>query len=461
MELMHSTLTTPKKAQSRVWPRLQVRHQASKLRQLSEVYAPRITCRTPSRRRATPFSPQRVPTDVVSRVPAATPRPIQTDCRSKQLTATQLQYSVTKAASDLLELQRDLATYEHNLFQATPLRSLLTALDETALAVQHCSESLTHCRNTETAWAQHIAQSLSSLTEAKQRPSEPTATEYYALWPRPSVVQKVVLYQGAANISGQGCMVRITAQEDSVFVSAHAHTAFRGSLVLPQEDLSPQELLRRLYFTRSDKGTLRLKSSPDHGRTFISIEACIKGVGPVSVELAESRRGEVLVRAAAKSVILPQYTLDLQQSKLSQLRRLVSKHLCLHPQSGKLKWAANGAASLYLAKAEQQRPFLDSEYVQQLLVAEEYTLTGTATLQVNQRLFTFTHFENSRSGLLKISVDDTEVEINSQARAYKLFFGLQAFQIGQQQVTLSRSLEVEHLLEQLFPLSSKIVTFSK
>lgn len=375
--------------------------------------------------------------------------------------------------SDKLELQRDLAVYEHNCCRAISVAANLVKVNRTTNSLS----SLTIERQIDSNFSEitdlyeRISESQQTLfndlkTGLRQVQSIETQQDSPVIEVRedfclrdPIDFKKRLVFKGTCRISGICVMYRVLGSPFASFLQVHVQT-MAGDLfnlrVKPNDNSNTMRhtLLSKLHFVlRSEQ--LQLSYHEKHGIDFLTLMIELKGSNLyVSSVFLQWNEEELIIQLAdnPSKVYVPIAMLTKQRSILKEksLMRTLEKHLYFNEDLKVLEWLTD--RELIFKSKEEFSNYLDEFYIAHTTEFFSYIPLFKGTLLSKGNLFTILLLTSHQKFKLEVSFGDSTRVISQQSGFMKLLTNLQFREIGTEFLTLMRSLELEFVVRKLFKL---------
>jgi hypothetical protein len=397
-------------------------------------------------------------------VEAIQAKPGQTN---KRRSCESLEQTVRLTKSDLFELRRDIATYEHELSLKTGLDLSLSRLNSLASTLPDIFQSFTQISAHEQAFFDRLQEDVRQLGLLE------SAVEFSAGVPHEDLQIRVPkkaeatleYFRGAAKVSGVYCIISIQgddlAERFNVRLQTMTGEEFGMSVrhKLVSSALTPafirKTLLPCFYLTMTGEG-LKLCFDARCPTEFLTLLTEIKG-SPSAVStliLTEDK----LDNSVFLTLLEPPAELKLARSKLppgkslsdvnvTKLMRTIAGQLVYNKGTGELIWASRGKVQTqtFIYKHEVSK-LLDEAYVREVMEASFSFLFATE-LVLNGQTCRVEVLGYRQVVKLKVACGGKVIEANhDELRMLKELQGLRLTSF----VTLSKSLELEKIVEKLF-----------
>jgi hypothetical protein len=429
--------------------------------------------------------------------------------KARQLNAlkkrgAQMEQLSIQAKSDLIELRRDLATYEHTFAQQTHLSSCLIRLSGLANGLTTMQDTLVLTTEEEEARSAELKaelRSLDALEVASCQHELPMSSllckEDFGSRPDQSLAD-FLIYQGAGYVSGLAVMLRVTGNYYYKHLSLDLQTISGESFFLridlpklPSEGSSKYfkaSLLKKFYFI-FERHELKLCYHERCNRDFLALLVQLKGstwgyhpssnVTPNPPKQAKST-GDAQqpgfkmqgCHNFVNSVFLSQsgyeVTIRMQNSSSfisvgvnlitdkesifsespQKLCRLLSRHLLVNEDLHLIEWFES-ATQLFSVK-EQESRLMDDIFVTTFMKQDEFLPFLMIDVEVKGQTYAVlmlvckgrTKFEITRNSVIKT--------IAPRSTLMKTITELQFTNLSKAVQTLRRSLEFEMVVSRLF-----------
>ena len=366
-----------------------------------------------------------------------------------------LLYANQKAASDLIELQRDLATYDHNLFLKTPLRQHLEAIQSICTGMASLDMHFEHHSGQAQDISKVIAASLRDIASLSPQQScgRTGQAESYAM-KRPADFSELdPVYQGAVCISGQECLAGVKASEWALHFSVHCCLGFAGTYTHPirmpktRPELVQQAkaLLSQLRFEAAAEGgfVLQLESNPPPGHRWVLVQ--LRDLGLCSVHMVANEAIDVSISQHGLYLTVP-YIENFEDLRLSSLRKYLSKHLHWQPSTSQLTWAEVNP----LHSKEERSILMNEAYVREAVADINYTYCLSFSTCVDGQDVRVDVAKSEEEVAFTLTCGERSVQVDRSSKLCALLQELQGLKPTSQVTTLCQSLEFEYVVRKLF-----------
>ena len=373
------------------------------------------------------------------------------------LSVSVVQTEINTAKSDLLELQRDLATYDLTLGRHTDMARVLEATDKVADHSAHMTQTTASITDSETTLAKFISLQLEKVHQLRLKQHQIVCENHsakvnYGLKADQGVWRFERIYAGALWISGNLCLLKATGNRLSRQLALTGQTISGLKLdkiliSIPTKEWDIQTLLHsKLYLSLSAAQTLQLTYSPAHGHTFLQF-LCRAKWGELLPIRAEMRTEGVVLLIPQVGEIVYRGAVDLSQVLFSPVQRLVTKNLQL-TNTHKYLWSESIADRFKSPHKLDIKPRLIDLFLSQRIIEipvrdqhAPYLLNG---LQIDLSISQRGHKE-----VLVLSSQQHTVTVKEEDWEYRFLVGLQFRCIRESWRSALSSLELKRLVQSL------------
>mmetsp|Transcript_19961 Transcript_19961/g.36945 ORF Transcript_19961/g.36945 Transcript_19961/m.36945 type:complete len:488 (+) Transcript_19961:1292-2755(+) len=374
--------------------------------------------------------------------------------------------------SDMLELQRDLATYDHSLCKKVSVAASLLKINRIASSLPEISNSFAQMSEREERLLQELTTGLKAMEASPAIPSSSSSTqevwENFGLRFDVSLKEKVI-HQGACSVSGLWVIYRVLGNPYSVNFHINLQT-MAGDLyslsIKPTERpdfssaASRNNLLSKLYFILRGQNLLQLCYNPKHGVDFLAFVIELKGASNfISSVFLKANEEEVIIQIPENPsrIFVQRATLtkskSIFESSRKKLFRKVEQHLFFNDDLKILEWLTRDLA-LYSSK-EQFSKYLDEGFIAYTTELNSYVPLYKGVLQyrgIHFNILMLISASSQNKYRLEISFGDITRVVSQQSALMKLLTGLQLLDLSQELSTLMSSLELVLVVHKLFKL---------
>lgn len=393
--------------------------------------------------------------------------------------AEDLTYLVTKAASDKLELMRDLATYEHSFGTAVGLSERLLELRSHAAQLPTIFDTL----NSSLLCERHAYSELrAGLDLIGKRTSTARPTTLSELPVRSALeLRKIseafrsrLLYSGSTVISNLPCLVTVSG--DGLFrnlkITAQTLSGALFRMSVQQDLLARQSLttglqirkavksliLPRLHFT-AERNAMKLHFDPDCGLTFVSLIVEVRGWGEglVTVWLTESATDVIVELSIAKDrlqVPMCEFTQgnSLFPCDLQATARILTRKLLWTPEE--VQWVETGNRDKAFLQKEHHSKFLNDDYLTEVFQILSFQLVAVERTQVEGLAVKVEVLAHKKMVRLRLSTEEKSWDLDSGSPDLLFLTSLQAMDLFTGRTTLLESLEFRTVVKKLLAVKT-------
>lgn len=384
-----------------------------------------------------------------------------------------LTHTVQKAQSDKLELQRDLATYDHLLCEQSSVKTNISSLRSLAASFLDKNPNTTEFLTWEQIALEDIAAGFQRIEaigmSADPEPSEKSyEKEDFDLRELNNISHYRQLYRGVAVISNRHAVV--TVKSNGLFrqllISAVTLNGAVYRLTLKQDMMEQESLITKrqihnavktdilphLYFQMAGMDA-RLLFDPSCGVSFVSLIIAVKSKEArinLSAELVEDK-STVNLTTLLGEVTIPKKELtsksSIFQSNHHQLATKLQKGLYLVDKE--LVWHPNTNLNLLFHMKETTSLFFNDEYISERLQTVVFMLQFAEKYVLDSETFRIEFLSHKNTVQLRIVGAECVAEITSGSAELQFLLGLQAFDCKAARTTFLRSLELRSLVKQV------------
>jgi hypothetical protein len=376
-----------------------------------------------------------------------------------------LEGQMLSVKSDMLELLRDLATYETLACQAVNTTDGLIRINHLASSLPEISDSFAEMSENE----QRIYASLrAGLDDMKTEAETAESAERLGIWEdfgsRPEVdLSRGLVFKGASRISGIPVLYRVLGAAHSAVFQVNVQTLAGDSFSLKVTALGKadfeskamkQFLLERLYFVVKSH-SLQLCYNELHSTQFMTVVIELKGLSHfVSSVFISSHDDEVVLQlpdghsrvSVHRSKVADRTSVF--RTKPERLVRKLEKHLYYNEDLGVLEWVTE-EDFLYKSR-ELDSKYLDEHYIASTTEHHIFLPLFKGSLQIRGHQFTILVLVSQARLKLDVTYEDFTRSVHSQSPLMKLLTGLQFKNLNVELSTLMSSLELELVVLKMF-----------
>ena len=406
-----------------------------------------------------------------------TQRPIQYSKSSKMvesnmkssISANQIGYDITKAKSDLLELQRDLSLYEDSFSKTYKVNKIISSLSRNSQVLKATAEIFMQI-NTFENLPSSINQALATnyLKKPKTNNTRIPCVETFSLMPA-KIGKSIEKFTGIINLSGIRCLMTITSKLKRYhYISCLIHNQkltinFDKNLKeIPDnyetfDQFAIVAIIPYLWLKVSEGiFSLHLKKALEKNERFEILK--IKGLGLATVHLTISPQHLSIEISHIASIVVIELShissllaIPLESSEklseniltthFSMLKSLLQdKVIFLSPN---LNFIESGSTFDHKEKSSK---FLNNDFL--LNAFESYRKKlFTFHIRIKGRNYKISGFANSE---IRISYQKSSILLSQHTKSLTFLHGLQSDSLLKYPKTLQKSLELQHLLINLF-----------
>jgi len=389
--------------------------------------------------------------------------------------AEDLTYLVTKAASDKLELMRDLATYEHCFGKAVGLSERLLELRSHAAQLPTIFDNLNSSLLCERQAYAEVRTGLDLIggkrtqTVRTVTPSELPIRSALELRRVSEAFRSRLLYSGSAVISNLPCLVAVSG--DGLFrnlkITAQTLSGALFRMSVQQDLLTRQNLttgpqirkavksliLPRLHFT-AERNAMKLHFDPDCGLTFASLIVEVRGWGEglVTVWLTEAATDIVVELSIAKDrlqIPMSEFTAgnSLFPCDLQATARILT-HKLLWVQE-EVQWVEAGSRDKAFLQREHHSKFLSDDYLTEVFQILSFQLVAVERTQVEGLAVKVEVLAHKKTVRLRLSTEEKSLELDSGSPDLLFLISLQSMDLLTGRAALLKSLEFRTVVKKL------------
>jgi hypothetical protein len=367
--------------------------------------------------------------------------------------------------SDMLELLRDLATYEALACQAVYTTDGLIRINSLASSLPEISDSFAEMSESEQKIYNGLRAGLNDMqTEAQTAESAEMLGFCEDFGSRREVdLRRGLLFKGASRISGIPVLYRVLGAAHSAIFHVNVQTLAGDFFSLKvtalgkadyESKVMKQFLLARLYFVVKSNN-LQLCYNELHNTQFMTVVVELKGLSHfVSSVFIFCQDDEVVLqlpdvhsRVSVHRAKLADRT-SVFKTKPQRVVRKLEKHLYYNEDLGVLEWVAE-EDFLYTSR-ELDSKYLDEHYIASTTEHHSFAPLFKGTVQIRGLQFTIIVLVSQVRVRLDVTHGDITRSVHSQSSLMKLLTGLQFKDLNAELSTLMRSLELELVVLKLF-----------
>lgn len=389
-------------------------------------------------------------------------------------TLEKLTQTVQKAASDKLELKRDLATYEFLFCRDSGAGNSIGQLKQLAESFPDRDETKTEIIAWEKFAMKHISDGFQMVEKVEMRAETLSNVDLFEksdfdLRCLNDISRYRQLYRGVSVISSLHCIVTVKSNGlfrqlliSAVTLQGHMHhltvrqdMTERESLMTKRQIVAAvkADILPHLYFQVENRET-HLMFDPACAVSFLSLVLEVKSREAhihTSVELSEDQ-DLVHVTSFLGEVAVPRYELTHRHSIFrSNSQQLAGKlQQGLYYLERTLVWQADGNVNLLFSTKEAHSLFFNDEYINERLQTVAFTLQFSEKYTLDSVPYKIEFFSHKDSLKLRFISPEKAVEIASGSVQMAFLIGLQSLDCRTARSTFLHSLELRSLLRQAF-----------
>lgn len=370
------------------------------------------------------------------------------------LSASVVQAEISTVKSDLLDLKRDLATYDLALGRHTEMARVLEATDTVADQSMQMTRTMALVTDSEKALAEFISLHLEKLHQLRlKRPHYVSAKHRvrvdYGLKTDQGAWCFERLYAGTVQISGVFCLLKVTGNKLSHQIALtgqtlSGHKLEKTLLSIPAKEWDIRSLLSsKLYLSLGPAQELQLTYSSAHHQEFLQFLCQSKWGDWVALRAEQRSEGVVLVLPQTEEVPFREAT-KLAEVSYYSVQKFVSKSLRRLPNTHQFYWAESLADRF----KSSVKPRLLSLFLTQRII--EIPVTDQhAPYFLNGLQFDLSLSQRGRKEVLVLSSLHHTVTVKEEDPEYRLLVGLQLGKLRGSWKSALRSLELKRLLQSL------------
>lgn len=382
---------------------------------------------------------------------------------SRQTNKETIYFDLAKASSDLLELKRDLASYEFEFIDKINIKKLQTQLNENFQSLRQRYTEFSEASNNKNLFDQIV--NLTRHTKLTPSSSIPKVAMTEDLHVRPKIQKhETKVFKGFVNVSGTVLLCKATAlsfySHSIQFISPNGSS---GKITVEKKFLDEKNsnyskfLLNEVfpycyaYYFKDEFGMI---FDPLHSVEFQSATLNIKGIGQVVMKIVPNQACLYLEIVKCKLELLVDYAKlegfslvkrkiqELDKVEVKKLVNVLKKELVFYKR--KLKFASE---ENFFSEKEKFSDFVNDEILK--LVFHNYMKKKTKfIIRVQGRKVKVVIFDAT---LIIVSIKKRK-KVSLEPKELKFLNDLQDFSIINNPATLSGSLELGLLIKKIFSL---------
>jgi len=382
---------------------------------------------------------------------------------------SQTEQLTMQARSDLIELKRDLATYEAEFAKGTNLPSCLIRLSGMANGLPQILESLAQIQDNEQKLVQELHEGLKYLnsqeTELHLHPIPPATLTLEAHGLRPSQsLSDFLIFQGSSSVSGVAVLMKVTGNFYYKTVTVNLQTlsgeSFFLRIEMPKQvacDIKQSfktKILPRFYFILEEH-ELKLCYHERCGEDFLALVVDLKGYQYFVNTVFLTQNGyEVTVRLqdCAASIIVSLELLTGRDSIFEEshqkLCRMLSHHLLLNEDLALLEWY-DSVTQLFSVK-ENESKLMDETFVTAFMNRDDFVPFFKGDVIIKGTTYGVLMLVCRNRTKFEITKDFTTKTIHPRSAIMRFLCELQFGDLSESVQTLLYSLEFQEALLRLF-----------
>ena len=370
------------------------------------------------------------------------------------LSVSVVQTEISTVKSDLLELKRDLATYNLALGRHTEMTQVLEATDTVADQSLQMTRTMALVTDSEKTLAEFIGGQLEKLHQLRlKRPQNGSGKQRarvdYGLKTDQGAWCFERLYAGALQISGVFCLLKVTGNQLSRQIALTGQTLLgqkleKTLLTVPAKEWDIRSFIHsRLYLSLGPDKQLTFSYSSAHSQDFLQFLCWAKWGALVSVR-AEQRPEQIVLIVPQIEETSFRETAILAEVSHRSVQRFITKSLRRFPSTHKLYWAESLANRFKSTLKPRILDLFLSQRIIEIPVTDQhapYFLNGLElTLSLSQR--------GQKEVLVLASLQHT-VTIKEGDPEYRFLVGLQLGRLRGSWKSALWSLELKIIIQLL------------